>query len=239
MRRFRVSIAGLMALVLFVAVGVAALREASEVWSGVLFALTVAAMAFAGLRAAYRHEGQRAFWAGFAVFGSLYLVLAFAPGAGSRPLLVSQKLLTWLHSKIARDPQTMASVVFSNRVLTRNVYSESWTPPGTTTTVATLVETPRDLDGDGDIDAVVPTPRQMTIAPLFGAYVPVPRQTAIAPLLAFTTVDSTTFVRVGHCLIALLVAMLGGGVARWQWAAGTRSAAPTTPEEPPGSKGTG
>jgi hypothetical protein len=223
MRRFRVSIAGLMVVVLFVAVGVAALRQASEIWSGVLFALTVGAMAFAGLRAAYRREAKRAFWAGFAGFGSIYLVLAFAPGGGSRPALVTQGFLTWLHPKIARQQPAATALTLTRSTLSAQVVtSASWVAPGGSSSVVTT-----DFDGDGTVEVMgVPSQTQ---------------QVAFAPtgqfLFALTTLDPTAFVRVGHCLIALLVAMLGGGVARWQWATGTRGgapvAAPMAREEPP------
>jgi hypothetical protein len=206
MRRFRVrvSIAGLMALVLFVAVGVAALREASEVWSGALFALTVAAMAFAGLRAAYREGARRAFWAGFAVFGSIYLALAFAPGAESRPALVSQRFLTWLHSKVGRDSPTTATIT-----LTRGF---------------TFLDGSGTVIGNADHLAMSSTPVTVTTS------------TAPATWVWPTTTDPMTFARVGHCLLAVVVAMLGGVVARRQWATGTHIAAippPTTPEDPP------
>lgn len=224
MRRFRVSIAGLMVVVLFVAVGVAALREATEVWSGVLFALTVAAMAFAGLRAAYREGTKRAFWAGFALFGSIYLALAFAPGAENRPPLITGTALTWLHPRVARNAQPpMTVLALRNGSLVTTTWVDVSTQlvqpaPGMTGSGVALT----DFDSDGTLDVTVsPNPTAPRL---------------VRRRFAFTTSDPTTFARVGHCLLAVIVAMLGGVIARRQWTTGTRIAAvppPPTPEDPP------
>jgi hypothetical protein len=94
MRRFRFSIAGLLALVGLAALGSAAIRVASLGWSGGLFSLTILAMLTSLLGIAYQRERQRVFWVGFAVFGWTHLVLAHAPWFEGRigPLLLGSKL---------------------------------------------------------------------------------------------------------------------------------------------------
>ncbi len=69
MRRFRFSIASLLVVVLYVAVGFAALRESNEIWDSGLFTLTLAALLISILLAVHRTESRRAFWLGFALFG--------------------------------------------------------------------------------------------------------------------------------------------------------------------------
>jgi hypothetical protein len=59
------TILGLMGVIAFVAVGLAALRTNNELWAAVILALTVSALCTASLVAIYR----RGAWAGFAVFG--------------------------------------------------------------------------------------------------------------------------------------------------------------------------
>ncbi|HWE37419.1 MAG TPA: hypothetical protein VG406_12695 [Isosphaeraceae bacterium] len=81
MRLPRFSIAGLMGLVVVVAVGVAALRFASELWAGVLLLSTVGVLGAAILGIIHRRDGKRAWWQGFALFGWGYLALALGPWA--------------------------------------------------------------------------------------------------------------------------------------------------------------
>lgn len=215
MRRFRVSIAGLMAAVLFVAVGVAALREASEVWLGTLFGLTCAAVGFAILRATYRDGARRASWAGFALFGGGYLLIAFAPGPEARPGLATTQALNWLHPRVARS-----------RTATLSTTTTSFTYNTTTATVA--------LNSGS-----TPQPLPPTTVDIVGSAIPVSPSNSPSTFRVFLIAsDPVTFVRVGHCLLAMLIGMLGGGIARWQWSTGTRGStlpppgAPTE-EEPP------
>jgi hypothetical protein len=77
MRLPRFAIAGLMGLV--VAVGVAALRFASELWAGVLLMLTLGVLGAAVLAFHERSGASRAWWRGFALFGWGYVVLAMGP----------------------------------------------------------------------------------------------------------------------------------------------------------------
>ncbi len=77
MRTVRFPIAGLMLAVLVVALGMAALRNASEVWAGATFLLTCAVLCLAVVGVVCREEAERSWWLGFALFGWGYLVLAF------------------------------------------------------------------------------------------------------------------------------------------------------------------
>lgn len=76
MRRFRISIAGLMAVVLIVSIGVAALRSATEEWAGLVTLVTLGALASAVLGVIYRRGGRRAYWLGFTLFGRGYMLWA-------------------------------------------------------------------------------------------------------------------------------------------------------------------
>jgi hypothetical protein len=79
MARPRISIAGMMAFVLCVGVGFAALRNATRVWAGVMFLLTLG-MLCAAIVGAYSRRGRaRLPWLGFAVFGWAYAPAALGP----------------------------------------------------------------------------------------------------------------------------------------------------------------
>ena len=77
MRKLRFPIAGLMAAVLVIALGLAALRNASVTWAGSTFLLTCAVLCLALVGVVCRHGTERAWWLGFALFGWGYLFLAF------------------------------------------------------------------------------------------------------------------------------------------------------------------
>ena len=69
MSRPRISIAGLMAIVLFAATGFASLRNASDVWAQTMFTVAFVALLLSTLGAiAFKGEG-RVLLSGFAIFG--------------------------------------------------------------------------------------------------------------------------------------------------------------------------
>ena len=77
MRTFRFPIAGLMWAVVVAALGLAALRNASEVWAGATLLVTCGILCLAIVGVVCRKDESRAWWLGFALFGWGYLALAF------------------------------------------------------------------------------------------------------------------------------------------------------------------
>ncbi len=103
MQRFRFTIASLLLVILFAAVGFAALRESSDLWEIGVFSLTLAVMLISILLGVHRRESRRAFWLGFALLGWVYLGLSLVPSIESR--LMTTKALTFLDSKVpGRSP---------------------------------------------------------------------------------------------------------------------------------------
>ena len=94
MSHLRCNIAGFLGAILFVAVGLAALREADQLWDSWLFSLTLGLLLLAVLLAARRTGDRRAFWIGFALFGWGYLGLSLIPS--TRPKLITSKILSYL-----------------------------------------------------------------------------------------------------------------------------------------------
>jgi hypothetical protein len=79
MTRLRFTLAQLMATVILIGLGFAALRSASLLWASAVFTLTVAVLSAAILGAMARRGRARMAWAGFALFGWIYLGTTFGP----------------------------------------------------------------------------------------------------------------------------------------------------------------
>ncbi len=161
--RPRFSIAALMGIVVVCAVGIAALRYASELWENILFTLTLGLLAFALLGAIYRRGPRRAFWVGFALIGWGYLLLGFGPWCAEqvRPHLITTWLVDRLYPSIA--PSEVIGVDFDFKVATSS------------------------------------TPSQKGLSP---------------HVYLLATNSREPFQRIGQCLWALLLAFVGGRIAR-------------------------
>src|SRR5262245_698361 len=107
----RFSIASLLGLVLFVAIGFAGLRAASDVWDSGVFGATLLALLIAVLLVVHRTGEGRAFWVGVALFGWAYLVACLVPPIESR--LPTTRGLAYLDSKVSSRPNTVIAVAFS------------------------------------------------------------------------------------------------------------------------------
>jgi hypothetical protein len=102
MRRARISIAGLMGAVLIVALGLAALRSASEISAGVTFLATCAVLTFAVVAASCSGREARAGWLAFSLFGWGYMALALLSGRAT-PTLPTSILLETVCGKIGME----------------------------------------------------------------------------------------------------------------------------------------
>src|SRR5262249_36376756 len=93
----------MMGAVLACAVGLAALRNANELWAGTLALLTLGLLGVAVLGVIYERCRDRAWWLGYALFGGGYLVVAFAPWVveGFQPRLATSELLGYVHSQVS------------------------------------------------------------------------------------------------------------------------------------------
>jgi hypothetical protein len=95
MTRLRFNLAQSMAIVLLVGVGLAAARLGTVLWSSAVFTLTVAVLSAAILGAMARRGRARVTWAGFALFGWVYLGTAFGPGADSNGVNAPPFVTRW------------------------------------------------------------------------------------------------------------------------------------------------
>jgi FG-GAP-like repeat len=197
MRRFRFSIASLLGVVLFISVSLAALRASTDAWDSGVFGLSLLILLTAILLVIYRTDRQRASWLGFSLFGWAYLVISLIPPLESR--LPTTRVLAYIGA-------------------------------GRTVTIPLGVAV-GDLDNDGQVDLLVAdtsTPNVLYINNGDGTFRhPVPGVPTSSPggliggsLSAWRTLTGTggtaeNFVRIGHSILALVLAFLGGQLSRW------------------------
>jgi hypothetical protein len=109
MRRFRFTVAGLIAVILLLAIGMAALRNPTELWASAVFTAAVSLFASSAV-GAMAHRGVRRFTcAGLAIFGWVYLVFSFGSWMGNSvgtPPLLPSCLLDYLQDHIVSDGKT-------------------------------------------------------------------------------------------------------------------------------------
>ncbi len=189
MRRFRFNIASLLLVVLLLGFGFAALRESSEGWDSGLFTVTLGTLLVSILLSIHRTESRRAFWLGFALFGSGYLGLSLIPSIESR--LITSKALTYLDSKVPGRTQSLFTIRVTGTItgtVGNQVQAVAFSPQGNQLATSSL-GTVRLWDA--------------TTGRLLGGW-------------AGTTEN---FVRIGHSLLALLAGWLGGLLSRRLWRA--------------------
>ena len=184
MPKLRFNIANLLAIILILGVGFAALRESSDLWESGLFTLTLGVLLISILLAVHRTESRRAFWLGFALFGWIYLGLSLVPSIESR--LITTKALAYLDSKVPGR---------SMGVHHHNTGTGSGTGNNQVSNVAFTLSGIR-----------VATAGQGQVRTLGCG-----RQASCSAGWSGTTEN---FVRIGHSLFALLVGWLGGQLSR-------------------------
>jgi hypothetical protein len=211
MRRLRFNIANLLGVILVLGVGFAALRESSDLWKSGVFTLMLAALLISILLAVHRTESKRAFWIGFALFGWIYLGLSLVPSI--EPRLITTKAFTYLDSKLADRSVGAFSV--------RSSATNSGIPSNQVQTVAF---TP---DGNQFATSSQGVVRfwDVRTGKLLGGWIG-------------TTENS---VRIGHSLLALIAALMGGLLSSHLYAKNRERASglpsPETRLEPTGHPG--
>ena len=123
MLRTRASIAGLMWVVLVVALGLAGLKSGTDLWSASIFLLTCAAMALGIVGIVCDAPAARRWWVGFTVFGVGYLILEFwfPPRRFELMPLATDRLLEWLGDIFLHRQRNLAPAGGS-------YYVEGWVP---------------------------------------------------------------------------------------------------------------
>jgi hypothetical protein len=169
MSRLRFHIATFVILILLLGVCLAALRESNEAWDSSIFSLTLGVLIISILLAIHRTEKRRAFWMGFALFGSAYMGMSLVPAIESR--LITTRALAFLDSKVPRPIQGGLGYF--------------------------------EYAGDGFMDI------QFANNTLF----PWNSLVGTSPKGSIGTTEH--FVRIGHSVLAIVAALLGGQLSRY------------------------
>jgi hypothetical protein len=193
-----VSIRALMFLVLVLALGVAALRNADDNWAGGTLMATALLLGLAALGTTHDTASRRASRLGFVVFGGGYFALAFLGLSESNlARLPTSRLLAHVHQRVAPLGQNFALSIANN---------------GTGQGVVLITSNPltRMQANKAGIN-VLPT----------GPAAPANSWARLLPGAAQLEPFST----VGHCLYAILAGLLGSAIMlamkkRWETGGG-------------------
>jgi hypothetical protein len=120
MTRPRLTIAQSMAIVLYLGIGLAGLRNANAFWASATFTLAVILISAALLGAYARRGRDRLSWAGFALFGWAYLLvdqLTFGLGRIEHPPLLIAWLIISLDAPLGIAPHHYSQVSHSLAII--------------------------------------------------------------------------------------------------------------------------
>jgi hypothetical protein len=184
MKRLRFTIAGLLVMVVFVAVGIAALREATDLWDSGVFGVTLVLLLGSVLLSVHRTAERRAYWLGFALFGSVYLALSLVPPVAAR--LPTTKALAYLDSKVS---DRVKSWVFS--------VIPAVSGPNNGQAVQTLAY----VGGGSTVTTIEAETLQLWNATTGAAVTGV-------------NGTSENFIRIGHSFLALILAIIGARLSQ-------------------------
>jgi hypothetical protein len=207
MRRIRFRLGTLVRFVLVLGVGLAALRESNDIWDSGVFTLALAALLVSILLAIHRTGQRRAFWLGFALFGAVYLGLSLVPPIEAR--LITTKALAFLESRISDRP-----IMISGRVW------DTWS---------------RDLGQNNqsiNSASIAFSPQGNLVASGNQGVIRVWDVSGGNPLGTWSG-TTENFVRIGHSLFALIIALVGGRLSGYLYAKTRRPA--QGPADPPES----
>ena len=192
MRRFRVSIAALLAGIALFGVAFTALIHPSPLWGNAFYSLTLGTLTIAVLAAIYGRGRRRAFWVGFSTCGWAYFLAIFGPEpiSHAEPNLVTTAILDILY------PYTIPRVV-----------PGSAQAPAPTPSIASAKRLARTSAGGG----------MVVLAGAFGGggKAPVPPTpweiwTTSDRTMMFTQARPKVFRKIGHSMFCLLFALAGG-----------------------------
>jgi hypothetical protein len=185
MPRFRISLASMLGIVAVMAMGLAGIVSASTLWTTVAATVTLALLLSAAIAARLLDGLERAFWAGFALFGWTYLLLVNWDWVGGP-----------FGHDLTAGLSDVAEVMFAEVTVT----APPQPPP-----MPALGQTPPSASPNSNRPLVNPVPTPVT---------PVLSNSQYLELVRARQIKLGNFVQIGRMFLALLFGLLGGVIAR-------------------------
>ena len=217
---FQFSIRSLLAAVTIVALGIVALLNANIWWEAAAWIVALVLLASAILLVVYRHDEKRAYWLGFAIFGSLYLgvllyeTIIYGPasnvGPSPEPLdslvttRISQMLYEAFIAESRRDPVVSVPTSAGNQLpASLYRYQVMTSPPPPAPPLASV-------PASGPVTTATSPPGGASLPP--STFGPV---TSAPMTINAGYVSIVTFVSIAHSIWLLLAAAIGGKICQW------------------------
>jgi hypothetical protein len=224
---FQFSLRNLLIAVAFCAFGAAALVNANPWWLAISWSVMLFSLIAAGLLVWHRREEKRAFWGGYLLCGSLYLLLlmySIQPVSSSNSSLLCLDSLS--HQKLLTTKLTNWSYSFLPASLTTEYLPSNASGSGGMGSSSGSGSSGPSMGGgmgggpgsmmSGGMPGMpgMPGASGMGMGPGAGFATPNPR-----------FVDQMTYTEVGHALWTVIIAALGGLLSSWLHRTRQRSAA--------------
>ena len=191
------SLRSLLVAVAAVAVGTAALLNANAWWASGLFTIEISLLFFAGIEVIFR-RGQSAFWIGYLLAGSMYLLILMAS--------FTNELGSPLHYRTLPTTNVI-------------IWGYSWLPDSAK--VSHLQTSPGGSGMTGGNFPVYGSTVPGASGSMPGGSMPgfgmMPGMSSAVVVANPSYVDLTLFIQIGHALFAICLAWLGGTVAHWRY----------------------
>jgi hypothetical protein len=243
MKLVRFSISGLLGSVVACGYGIACLRYASAPWAQALYSIALGILVLALVGIACRAGARRAFWAGFAIAGWSYLLIATGPWFHDNLArhLATTRLFDWAYPLvIPKGDRPSADTGFHDFLISQKdpVYSgDVYDLKGVSVRVfecnpadnwrSIVVENAAvgglpglqgqvilRVDGEGF--------QQLQQAHRAGSVFALEPRSPFASLWITSRVGIYEFYEVGHAIVAMCCAWLGGLVGRYSYATRAR-----------------
>jgi len=200
MGRPQFSIASLFVVIGILSIALAAFRQPSYMWANVTFTVAFAAIVLAIINIIYGQGASRAYWVGFLLCGGTYFTICTVPGIRDTlcPRLATEVVLDLIYPHVSPPPPQ----------------------PGNAMMV-----------GQGQVVWQVQMGAGAPPAPAsrWAAWSEPDRSIGLGyPIGTVNLVSSEAFRQIGHSLVTLLAAVMGGTYARRRYQGTAREMAPDT-----------
>ena len=201
---YHFSLRRLMAFVLGSAIGLAALRNANDWWAGVTLTAVFGTIGAAVIAALILRDKERYIWAGFAIFGGGYFLVALGPALNDRfkPYVGTTALITYAQSRVAEASYRALDKVADpeeQRAIIRDKIKAYEAMPGNPhgRSIEALKRRLSTMGATNEEQHALEAAAERWRSSLPGA------------------LNENAFFCVGHCLFALAAGIVGVIVAKW------------------------